>query len=476
MHLVPGGAGSARAGRRGRGHRRRALPLRRRRCCPRPRGAPASRRFSAPTVLEHRRRTARAGRLGRRDRRRGSRACRAQVLRRPADVEPDSTPSVLCFPSPAASSCGATTLQSVHPRTVPPSAERSAGACRGVTDLEAGARGRGERRHRCRPREIQRRTRERSPPRRSTHRPGPTPMRRYNTPLDEPLTVPPRPPRQFLDRCAWRAVPAPRLGELPPGTRRARSKHSSTLQHDVTSEDIQARGTRRLSLHPEQIKRYTTTGMEHRPGQDLEQEYARDRLAGREPSPIRERSGLTTFRMPYTPTTFAPFASISRGDLFDPQAHDADTALGRRLRRGVRERRDCGNARATFRGWSESHARRRRARCLAVRGACGIFDASTLGKIEVVGADAAEFMNRLYVNNWSSLGVGRARYGHSLPRRWSSSMTTTVWLPRLAADRFHVDHHHRQGTARACAHGKITGRPNGPISRCGSPPPPSSGP
>ena len=49
--------------------------------------------------------------------------------------------------------------------------------------------------------------------------------------------------------------------------------------------------------------------------------------------------------------------------------------------------------------------------CLAVRKRCGIFDASTLGKIEVVGKDAATFMNRLYVNAWTSLAVGRCRYG-----------------------------------------------------------------
>lgn len=39
-----------------------------------------------------------------------------------------------------------------------------------------------------------------------------------------------------------------------------------------------------------------------------------------------------------------------------------------------------------------------RRECLAVRNAAGIFDASTLGKIEVVGPDAATFMNRMYVN------------------------------------------------------------------------------
>ena len=72
--------------------------------------------------------------------------------------------------------------------------------------------------------------------------------------------------------------------------------------------------------------------------------------------------------------------------------------------------------------------------CRAVRDACGIFDASTLGKIEVVGPDAAEFMNRLYVNSWTSLGVGRSRYG-ILCARTASSTTTAWWRapPRTAS-------------------------------------------
>jgi sarcosine oxidase subunit alpha len=49
--------------------------------------------------------------------------------------------------------------------------------------------------------------------------------------------------------------------------------------------------------------------------------------------------------------------------------------------------------------------------CLAVRNAVGIFDASTLGKIEVVGPDAAEFLNRMYTNPWKALQPGRCRYG-----------------------------------------------------------------
>jgi sarcosine oxidase subunit alpha len=52
-----------------------------------------------------------------------------------------------------------------------------------------------------------------------------------------------------------------------------------------------------------------------------------------------------------------------------------------------------------------------RRECAAVRARAGLFDASTLGKIEVVGRDAAEFLERLYVNSWKKLEPGRCRYG-----------------------------------------------------------------
>ena len=49
--------------------------------------------------------------------------------------------------------------------------------------------------------------------------------------------------------------------------------------------------------------------------------------------------------------------------------------------------------------------------CRAVRDGVGLFDASTLGKIEVVGPDAAEFLERMYINAWQKLEPGRCRYG-----------------------------------------------------------------
>jgi glycine cleavage system aminomethyltransferase T len=47
----------------------------------------------------------------------------------------------------------------------------------------------------------------------------------------------------------------------------------------------------------------------------------------------------------------------------------------------------------------------------AVRNGVGVCDVSTLGKIDIQGADAAEFLNRVYINGWTSLAVGKARYG-----------------------------------------------------------------
>jgi sarcosine oxidase subunit alpha len=65
-----------------------------------------------------------------------------------------------------------------------------------------------------------------------------------------------------------------------------------------------------------------------------------------------------------------------------------------------------------------------------------MFDASTLGKIEVVGKDAVTFMNRMYVNGWTSLAVGRSRYGVLL--RDDGFVYDDGVVARTAEDRFHV--------------------------------------
>jgi glycine cleavage system aminomethyltransferase T len=60
-------------------------------------------------------------------------------------------------------------------------------------------------------------------------------------------------------------------------------------------------------------------------------------------------------------------------------------------------------------GESLDDAARREA--LQVRRGVGMVDVSTLGKLEIAGPDAAEFLERVYINRWRNLGVGRCRYG-----------------------------------------------------------------
>ena len=156
------------------------------------------------------------------------------------------------------------------------------------------------------------------------------------------------------------------------------------------------------------MKRYTTTGMATDQGKtsNLNALGIVARSLGKTPPQV----GLTTFRMPYTPVTFGSFAGLARGELFDPvrrtPLYEWAAAQG-----AVFE--DVGlwkRARYFPQAGEDMHAAVAR-ECRGARSACGIFDASTLGKIEVVGPDAVTFMNRLYVNAWNSLAVGRCRYG-----------------------------------------------------------------
>jgi sarcosine oxidase, subunit alpha len=222
------------------------------------------------------------------------------------------------------------------------------------------------------------------------------------------------------------------LGALPAPAAAGSQKAFVDFQHDVTTRDVRL-AAREGFQSIEHLKRYTTTGMATDQGKTSNMNalaiVAQDLRA-----PIAQ-VGLTTFRAPYTPTTFGSFAGISRGDLFDPKrttpTHAWAEAQGAVFENvGLWKR-----ARYFPRSGEDMHAAVAR-ECLAVRSACGIFDASTLGKIEVVGADAAEFMNRLYVNSWSALAPGRSRYG--ILCREDGFIYDDGVVARLAPDRFHV--------------------------------------
>jgi sarcosine oxidase subunit alpha len=222
------------------------------------------------------------------------------------------------------------------------------------------------------------------------------------------------------------------LGALPTAGAPSRLKSFVDWQHDVTTRDVKL-AAREGFQSIEHVKRYTTTGMATDQGKTSNMNALA--IVAQDLSNPIPRVGLTTFRMPYTPTTFGTFAGLSRGDLFDPR-RTTPTHAWAEAQGAVFENVGLWmRARYFPRTGEDMHAAVAR-ECRAVRSACGIFDASTLGKIEVVGADAAEFMNRLYVNSWTGLAPGRARYG--ILCREDGFIYDDGVVARLDADRFHV--------------------------------------
>ena len=220
------------------------------------------------------------------------------------------------------------------------------------------------------------------------------------------------------------------IAAMPGGS--AKGKAFVDFQNDVTARDIKL-AVREGFESIEHVKRYTTTGMATDQGKTSNMN-ALGLVAAALDKTIPQ-VGTTTFRLPYTPVTFSTFAGPNHGKLFDPvrqtpthawaSAHGAifeDVALWKR-------------AWYFPRGSEDLHASVAR-ECQAVRGSAGIFDASTLGKIEVVGPDAAEFLNRIYVNAFAKLEPGRSRYGLMLKE--DGYILDDGVVARLAHDRFHV--------------------------------------
>ena len=207
----------------------------------------------------------------------------------------------------------------------------------------------------------------------------------------EPEAAPPR--------AVWRI---PGVG---PGARD--DKHFVDLQNDVTAADL-ALAAREGYSSVEHAKRYTTAGMGTDQGKtgNVNALAILGRITGAEIGAV----GTTTFRPPYTPVGFGMLGGRNVGPLFDPvrrtAMHDWHESVG-----AVFE--DVGQWK---RAWyyprdRESMRDAVNRECLAVRGGLGIMDASTLGKIDIQGPDAREFLNRVYTNAWDSLAVGRSRYG-----------------------------------------------------------------
>ena len=183
------------------------------------------------------------------------------------------------------------------------------------------------------------------------------------------------------------------------------------FQNDVTAADVEL-AVRESYASVEHLKRYTTLGMGTDQGR-TSNINGLALLARARGAPVPE-VGHTTYRPPYSPVTLGLLAGEETGPHLAPvretPMHEWHAATLRGVARGMRpvglwlRPHSYPRDRETTLEASWREARH-------VREAAGVVDVSTLGKVELEGADVAEFLERVYVNRWRSLKVGRSRYG-----------------------------------------------------------------
>lgn len=179
------------------------------------------------------------------------------------------------------------------------------------------------------------------------------------------------------------------------------------LRHDVTVADLQL-ALREGYSSIEHVKRYTTVGMAADQGKTSNL-AALDIVA--QDQHLRPADvGHTTFRPPFTPLTLGAIAGREIGERFSPTRqlpmHDWHVSHQAVLEDYGVWKRPSVYCRP---GEARHQATRREAR--AVRSGVALMDSSSLGKIEIRGPDALEFVDRFYINNLKMLPLGRLRYG-----------------------------------------------------------------
>lgn len=188
----------------------------------------------------------------------------------------------------------------------------------------------------------------------------------------------------------------------------AKGKAFVDFQLDVTREDVELaarEGFRSVEL----LKRYTTLGM----GTDQGKTSNVNGLAILAAATGRSipEVGSTVFRPPYTPVAIGAFAGAHRGKHFKPTRLTAGHAWAAEQGASFVEvgawLRAQWFTRSGESDWLDSVTRE----VIAVRTGVGVVDVSTLGKIDIQGRDAGAFLDRIYINLFSTLPVGKCRYG-----------------------------------------------------------------
>jgi methylglutamate dehydrogenase subunit C len=179
-------------------------------------------------------------------------------------------------------------------------------------------------------------------------------------------------------------------------------------QNDVTVTDVEI-AWREGFRAAEHLKRYTTLGMATDQGKTsnvIGQAIMAD-LSGRQ----MEDVGTTVTRPPHLPVAIGAFAGRHRGRHFKPtryvSGHDWALRNGATMVDAGQWLRPQWFSASGERDWATSVIREVK----TTRSAVGVCDVSTLGKIDIKGKDAGVFLDRVYINKFSTLPVGKTRYG-----------------------------------------------------------------
>ena len=180
------------------------------------------------------------------------------------------------------------------------------------------------------------------------------------------------------------------------------------LQNDVTVKDVKLayqEGFRSV----EHVKRYTTLGMATDQGKtaNIPALAVLAQCAGK----TIPETGTTIFRPPYTPVAIGAFAGRSRGKEFRPVRHTPSHNWASD-QGAVFVETDMWLRAQWFPQPGETHWRQSVDReVVQTRASVGVCDVTTLGKIDIQGKDAANFLNKIYANGFAKLAIGKTRYG-----------------------------------------------------------------
>ena len=178
--------------------------------------------------------------------------------------------------------------------------------------------------------------------------------------------------------------------------------------NDVTVKDIKLSAQENFRS-VEHMKRYTTQGMA--PDQGKNSNVAALAVLADATGRGIPETGTTTFRPPFSPVSIAAMGAGGRAEGFAPQrfltSDQASRDRGAPMIEAGLWYRPSYFPRPGEATWREACDRE----VTMVRTSVGVADVSTLGKIDIQGADAARFLDMVYTNTFSTLPVGRVRYG-----------------------------------------------------------------